>query len=39
VRALAIDGPGASVSLLPVGVAVLRRLGRSRMGVGDLEVE
>jgi hypothetical protein len=39
VRALAIEGPGVKVSRAPVGVAVLRRLGSSRMGVGDFEVE
>jgi hypothetical protein len=39
VRALAIEGPGVRVSRAPVGVAVLRRLGSSRMGVGDFEVE
>lgn len=39
VRALAIEGPGVKVSRAPVGVAVLRRLGRSRIGVGDFEVE
>lgn len=39
VRALAIEGPGVKVSRAPVGVAVLRLLGRSSMGVGDLEVE
>lgn len=38
VRALAIEGPGVKVSR-PVGVAVFLRLGRSRIGVGDLEVE
>jgi hypothetical protein len=39
VRALAIEGPGVKVSRAPVGVAVLRRLGSSRIGVGDFEVE
>ena len=39
VRALAIDGPGVKVSRAPVGVAVLRRLGKSSIGVGDFEVE
>ena len=38
-RALAIEGPGVKVSRAPVGVAVLRRLGSSRIGVGDFEVE
>jgi len=39
VRALATEGPGVKVSRAPVGVAVLRRLGSSRIGVGDFEVE
>jgi hypothetical protein len=34
-----MDGPGVRVSRLPVGVAVLRLCGNSRMGVGDFEVE
>lgn len=39
VKARAIDGTGVRVSRLPVGVAVLRLCGSSRIGVGDFEVE